>query len=177
MTWKEVKLELIGMAGAFSITINETTIQWYANSLKHLNPEEVLKALREYGRTTKVQKLPTPALIVELMFPKLNPDNEARDAASRVVKAVSLFGYIDPEGAKRYIGELGWETVQRFGGWTYICENLGSNLNMNTMFAQMRDVAIAMYDRAQKGVTSPPSLPTSGKVLELAQSVIKKLDN
>lgn len=176
MSWKAVKLELLGMAGAFSIQINEATLMWYSNALVHLQPEKVLAALREYGRTTKVQKLPTPAQIAELINPKLNPESEAREAASRVGKAVGLYGYVDPEGARKYIGELGWEVVQRFGGWSYICKNMGDSMNFNTLFAQMRDVAVAMYDRDLKGVGHKPPALNSTDVLELARNTVKKLE-
>lgn len=178
MSWKSVKLELIGMAGAFNININEATIGWYYQALQHLDPEKVYTALKQYGRTTKQKSLPTPAHIEELINPKVNQESEARDAASRIVYAISKFGYTNSNDAKNYIGELGWLVVERFGGWGYLCEKLGAELQLTTMFAQMRDVAMALYDRSSKGTAhTGPALPkASEKVVSILSGMVKRIE-
>jgi hypothetical protein len=52
---------------------------------------------------------------------------------------VPKVGYCNAGQAEKYIGPDGWRIVQRQGGWTYICENLGRNLNPGTFQAQLRD--------------------------------------
>lgn len=175
MTWKEVKLEILGMAGAFNINVNEATLGWYNHALSHLDPENVMKALRIYARTTKQQRLPTPMQLEELLSPRVNPQLESINAVSRITEAVSHFGYMRGEEARLYIGDLGWVIVLRFGGWAHVCENLGVNLNLNSTFAQMRDTGTAILS-SDMGYQIPIAASHDPKLLELSKNLIKKLE-
>lgn len=113
---------------------------------------------------------PSIKTIRDLVAPPVNTDHDAIEAANRIVQAIADFGYYQAEGAKRFIGELGWLVVQREGGWETLCESLTTD-QIPTRKAQWRELAKALIGRAQRGTLgTPPELPPSGGVVHsLAQ--------
>lgn len=112
---------------------------------------EYLDAIRSYMADQKNIQFPAPARLRPYLDKELDDDSKAVEVASRVVAAVSRFGYTWPSEAKNYIGDLGWEAVQRFGGWTFVCENLGVGISQTTFQAQIRDSAKAIIKTAKMG--------------------------
>ncbi|WP_289460478.1 hypothetical protein, partial [Klebsiella pneumoniae] len=74
----------------------------------------------------------------------LSPATKAQEVSGRIREAISKFGYANQQDAREYIGSLGWKVVERFGGWIYLCENHGLDLNPLTFFAQARDSVISI---------------------------------
>lgn len=78
----------------------------------------------------------------------LTDDEKARLVVSRVVAAISKFGYTAIMSEKRtaelkqFIGDDGWHLVQSVGGWNSICETETDDLP--TLTAQWRELAKSM---------------------------------
>lgn len=97
--------------------------------------------------------------------------DQAREAASRIVDSVSKFGHSNFEGAKTYIGELGWAVVTRQGGWASICEMLTYD-NMGMLQAQWRELAQVLQRKALAGtLDEPPGLPEPSPALKRALAI------
>ena len=106
-----------------------------------LTMSEAIQGYKLYRQNPKNVFFPIPAKIIELMRPVVSDETLAREAAARIQEAIVRCGYTNPEAAKNYIGEVGWNVVRRFGGWRYLCENHGLSINPLTFQAQARDLA------------------------------------
>lgn len=118
---------------------------------------------------------PSPRTIKEKLHPKVDDDALAIEAASRVIGAISKFGYCNPSEARAYVGELGWAIVDREGGWVALCEKVESR-QLPSLRAQWRDLAKSILKRARNDSDDrPPSLPAANPLSRLTNGVAKAL--
>lgn len=103
-------------------------------------------ALENYSKDSKNKFFPAPANLTQYINPETSPDAQANEIASKIRQAISDIGYVSPTRAKLFIGEIGWQVVQRSGGWQYLCENHGASLSPLTFYAQSRDTAKAIIE-------------------------------
>jgi hypothetical protein len=134
-------LEYAKLSAYYAQDLSDSVLKMYCDDLVDLDFSTVSTAMSSWRLNPKNNRMPLPAQIRQMVCPEIDQDSVAREIASRVIAAVSKFGYTDPNGAKEYIGETGWEIVRRFGGWQYICENLGVTLDLTMLTAQVRDLA------------------------------------
>jgi hypothetical protein len=147
-------------AAYYRVKLDDEVLKMYAEDLSDLELMEVQEAMRLYRKNPKNRHMPLPAQIREMLEPQLDDDALARDAASRIVAAVSKFGWCNSSDAKAYIGELGWRVVDRHGGWLYVCENLGRSLDVGMFQAQARELAKTQIQFSRAGnLDTPPALP------------------
>ena len=126
------------------------------DDLQDLDFNACICALEAYRKDFKNKGWPRPSDLRALVIPPIDDDSKAVEAASRTVAAVSKFGWNKPKEAREYIGELGWVAVQRFGGWMYICENLGVDISITTFQAQIRDLSKAILKLDKAGSFDQP---------------------
>lgn len=145
--------------------IDDDVISMMIDDLQDLPLGTVLAAYNQYRLDKKNVFSPMPAQIREIIQPQVSDDTLAREAAARIPEAIRRYGYPDPVGARAFIGELGWSVVQRFGGWLYICEHHGDDLNPSTFLAQARDLAKSHAELSRTGhLGEAPALPQSKAV-------------
>lgn len=101
---------------------------------------DFLKAYHSYKQDGKNTFFPSPSQLRKYLSPEIDDDTVAISTASKVVQAVSKFGWSNASDARAFVGELGWAGVQRFGGWMAVCENLGESINLGTFQAQLREI-------------------------------------
>jgi hypothetical protein len=124
----------------------KVALTMYAQHSSEFSVDDLVSAFKKYIADPKHVYMPRPAQLIEYLRPHLNPDAEAKQIAGRVVKAVSDHGWPNSSKARADIGEAGWNAVQAYGGWTYICENLGTSISMGQFQAQIRDHAKAYIE-------------------------------
>ena len=150
-----------GMALTYGRTVTAESVAIMVNSLDDLDFNDVRNVLNEWVATET--QFPMPSLIRNKIKPKIDELDDGREIASRCIGAVAKFGWPSPEGARSYIGEVGWECVQRFGGWRTFCQEL-SYENQNMMMAQIRDLAQTIMKRSKAGILNKTiSLPQPSK--------------
>lgn len=140
--------------------IPPAVLQMYVADLSGHDPILVCKAYEKWRREPNNRTMPLPADIIAILSPKLSDDAASREAASRVIGAVSKFGQYQGDKARHYIGELGWEAMKRmFGGWSSLCGEL--TLKQTPMIqAQLRDLCKALLEARSKGmIETGPGLP------------------
>lgn len=143
---KELKKLIFNTAKYYGREINPEVITMMADDLSDLGFSDVLNAYTLYRRDPKNRSMPLPAQIRDLISPTMTPIAEAREILERIKHAISKFGYASGKLAHEYIGDVGWRSVQRQGGWHAICE---SDIHVNAARqAQMRDV---IADQIQYG--------------------------
>ncbi len=139
------------MAQLFGREISEEAILMLAYDLAEYPEDKVLTAL---GKCRKeLRFFPTVADIVERINPSSNPESEAIEIASRMVRALHGYG-ADAVGmarAKELIGPIGWSVVTDNGGWANIVAGTYTK-DLTFLKAQWRDLARVKIER---GVAAP----------------------
>jgi hypothetical protein len=175
----ELKKAIVLTLGYYGRSAMDEVIQMYVDDLADLDPRKCIAAYSRWRSNPANRTFPLPADIRVLVNPEeyVAPEAQAREIAGRVVGAAVNFGHTNAKKAQVYIGPVGWSIVQRYGGWLYICENLGCNFDVTTFQAQFRDQAEALLrygpeamDRAintMPGAARKSELTATGSVLEL----------
>lgn len=146
---RELKAALVITAELCGRELSDLAIRTMAGDLAHLDGTACLQALQ---RLRRKGRFPTVEDIENLVDPSVSSLDDAREAASLIVEAVSRHGYTNPGAARAAMGELAWQVVRRFGGWAHICETLNSR-NQPTLLAQFRDIAETLGRRNELGLT------------------------
>lgn len=141
----------LALAQMYGKDFSKMTLKISLDSVNDLNFQDVINFLSEWPKTTKSQRAPFPSEIRENILKKASVDSIANESATRIRLAIKKYGWPDPENARNYIGEIGWSVVERCGGWEYVCENHGVDLNPLTFHAQARDIAKAIIDLNSTG--------------------------
>jgi len=162
----------IGIAEIYGRELSKAALGMFLEATSDLDQAKVLAALKNWVKVSKHMRYPLPAEIREMIAPVVDDETIAKEIASRISQTVSSCGYSNQQAAKTLIGELGWAVVERWGGWQYICENLGTTMDLGTFQAQARDLTKAMLkiEKSERQIMSS-DLHLSGKlssILEIA---------
>lgn len=136
----EVGIVIALTAQYYGRELKKEVVAMMVSDLEDLSMVDVLRAYNSYRKDGRNRNFPLPAQIREIIEPEINPETASREISSRIMEAVHKFGYARGEDAKEFIGRIGWTVVESFGGWDYICKNLGLDLSMQTFNAQCRDL-------------------------------------
>jgi hypothetical protein len=168
--------EIIALTAAYyGQAISNEVLLMYADDLSDLPEHEVVAAYQAYRRNPKNTRMPLPAQIRSLVEPEMDADALAKEIAARISGAIVKFGYPNGQEAKEYIGEVGWQAVQRQGGWSYICQNHGVSINPGTFQAQVREQvkthlthgSAAIEQAIRIGASPQPGLQNMGSIMSL----------
>lgn len=77
-------------------------------------------------------------------------DDYASQMATRIIGAVTKFGYTSTDDARQSLDEIAWSVIMDHGGWVMLCELL-TNDNMATMKAQLRDAIKGRFHQRMMG--------------------------
>lgn len=157
---QRLKQEIIATSAYYQFELKPQVITMYANDLEDLPLERVLSGYKKWRLNPKNTRHPLPAQIRALFGETVTDEDKARDATARIVSAISQFGYTNPQGAKDYIGALGWKVIERQGGWSVICERT-KNDELPTYQAQWMRYAISIIHLVESGqMDEGPLLPS-----------------
>lgn len=168
----EFKIKLIELAAFYEKSLTDEQLKVYAQYLiQRITISEFAIAIGKYCDDSKNEFFPRPiSKLVALVHEPVDDDAQARDAAGRIVHAISKYGWCNVESARNYVGELGWAVVSKQGGWVNLCE-ASRTMNLETFQAQSRDLAKSQIKMARAGlIDTPPGLPARDNVAALTQS-------
>lgn len=136
-----VKEVIIMTAEYYRTTLSPQVLKMYADDLADLPEDKVVAAYRDYRRNPINRTNPLPAQIREMADPaaQVSIEVKAREIAARIIGAVPRYGHTNAKDAEFFIGPVGWRLVNRHGGWSHLCSNLGVTINSTTLQAQLRD--------------------------------------
>ena len=128
MSRKAIIKELILVAEVFGVSLTKSRIETYLAVLGELSELEMKRAVSEVLNDPSIKFFPLPAVFLQKAKPKATDEDKAKEAAARIVSAVSRFGYPFSEDARKYIGEIGWRVVELQGGWSTLCQNMRNSM-------------------------------------------------
>lgn len=132
------------------IQLNQPMIRVYDKAVSAYGYDKALAAITELMNETKVWQMPTPKQIIDKIQAKQSPSEQANEIVGLIFESIPLFGYMRSQQAREKIGQIGWSIVKQFGGWSYLCQELGITLNKATTRAQMRDLAVSLLSKPQQ---------------------------
>lgn len=165
------------LAQMYGREIPRAALTMMLNSIDDLDADSIISALEKWVKISKQNRHPMPAEIRELVCPEENISIEAqaREISARICGAIPKFGWCNSKDAREHIGPAGWLVVERQGGWNYLCQNMGVNINPTSFQAQIRDQVAAniQYGSAAleekiKALPSSTGLMQIGEIMKLA---------
>lgn len=136
-TMQDLMVEIVITSEMCGRHLSELSVKAIAEDLSTLPVDKCIAALKQLRRTGK---FPSSQDVHDFVNPQIATSDVGRDIASRIIFAISKYGWNNPQPAKNYLGALGWQCVERFGGWLMICETVNSH-NQMQITAQLRDLA------------------------------------
>lgn len=159
---QQLKALIVATSLYYGQEIPDAVLGLYVEDLADLPFDAIVEAIRAVRRDPKTTRFPLPALIRDRIAPENTDEADAREAAARIISAISRYGYTNLDRARAYIGSVGWRVVELQGGWTRLCEGVTSN-QIPSLQAQLRDLAMGTLRRARLGILDqPPQLPGGG---------------
>jgi len=166
----------VAIAQMYGKDLTRQALVLMLDSINDLDPVKVYDVFKQWVNEKKTNSYPLPADIRALVMPSLDPLDKSRLAASRVIEAVNKFGYTSPFEAREFIGELGWQAINNFGGWDYVCGNLGHVIDVTTFNAQIRDICVSVLKSQTTGQLNQPiaiDSPKENKILDLTTKLVE----
>jgi hypothetical protein len=109
--------------------------------LRDLNAEDCFAAIISFRKNPKNKFWPKASDVRGIVVPEISDESLAEQAAKKIPEAIKKFGWPQPNEARAFIGEIGWSFIMSRGGWTNVCQNLGSEWDIGIFHAQARQVA------------------------------------
>lgn len=153
-TRQDLAKTIAATAAYFGKEMKPEVLTMMCDDLDDLDTATVIQAYSAYRRNPKNRSFPLPAQIREIVCPEdhISPEAKAAETAARILGAVPKYGYTNPSDARAFIGEEGWQAVQRQGGWMFLCENLGVSIQPGTFQAQIRNQLEASFKYGSQAV-------------------------
>ena len=118
--------------------VNKALILTYEEALDDIKEHLVLEAIKSLVKSEKFMF--TPAQIRDKIIGSPSEKDIGRNLAMKINQAIAKFGYPSPNQAREFIGEEGWKAVECWGGWGYLCTNVGDTIELTNFIAQTRDL-------------------------------------
>ena len=156
------KQEIFKALSVLSLLKNDTSskerLQIYCALLDKYPIQSIKFAISKLAVESRF--FPDVSEIIKIINPPVDADQVSIEIADRIISAISDFGWCNPSKARDYIGDIGWEVVQRMGGWVNISKIEISHVNM--LRSQIRISAKAAVN--------------SGEVKEIQGLILKQIE-
>lgn len=153
---REVQKALVVTAEIYGRVLSAGAVSLMADALMDLDGRSVLAAIRQYVASTNSKTFPLPGQIRDLVKPTVRTEDQVNIAIGRIRQALAKFGSYDPEGAKAFVGELGWAIVVRDGGWVNMCKLETSEMPIVT--SQWRKIGESVMRAGLAGTLEEPPM-------------------
>lgn len=173
---KSVAVTWVLCAKFYDKNLDKDLVELMIGDVARFNYEDVMNAFTQFRMDTRNKNWPRSSDIVQIINPKDDPNSLAIEASARCLEAVRKYGWTNESEAKRHIGDLGWYGVTRYGGWKFICENLGSHIEPSTFIAQMREIIRSRANSSNQGFNETPYELGDSKIKNLIGITAKSLE-
>lgn len=153
----EIAILLSTLSEYYGRQMARPVVMMMVEDLMEYSVDQIKMAVKKYRQDKNNTTFPIPAKLIAIMNPQTSEGSESIVAATEIINAITNFGWSNAEQAKDYLGELSWRIVETMGGWTYLCENMGSKIQIGTFQAQARDLAKSLIERKKAGLDGMPA--------------------
>lgn len=153
-TQKSFLCKLALLAKVCGVTLTPDLVELFDRGLRRFGYEAAGAAVERHTIERRgVDRFPSIADLARLIVPSVSDEDQAVEAAGRVIQAIDKFGWNNQREAEQFCGEVAWYVVNRNGGWVSLCEGALSR-NIPTMKAQFREMALSAIRRNRAGTLS-----------------------
>lgn len=147
---KEIRRLIIGLAEVFGISLTENRLKLYAEILADLPLVDIESAIKSLLTDASVRFFPLPSAIRERAERKVSVEIATQELLANAIRAVGLYGYNDPDGAREYLGPTVWAALPGPSGWQEFCfaGDPDGGVSVTTARAQLRERIAAGLRRA-----------------------------
>lgn len=163
----------VSLAQLHGKELNPGVLKMILDSVSDLDPDQVLNALNQWAKTSKMLRHPLPAEIRQMVCPELDENSIAIEIAHKIDYLVIKLGYAWEMGIFNgdgmiylntknqaflnfkdavisEIGEIGWAVVCKRGGWRAVAQS-SNEMEEGTFKAQMREQVKAVMTMQKHG--------------------------
>lgn len=121
---QNIKKALFYLSQYLQSELTDEQIVMYATELEKDGLQFVVAACNCVKNSTEnyYGKFPTPAQLRVLV--NGSDDDYALETSLKIIRSVSKFGHMQAKEARDFIGQLGWDVVNSYGGWANVCSTL-----------------------------------------------------
>lgn len=145
----KIKTTLSLLAEYFQIQITDAQLKMYTEDLADIAESDLTAAIETIRKSENIIKFPLPSQIRALIYGKM--EDNAIELSAKIEMALSKYGYTNPDKAKEFIGEVGWEIVKLNGGWQNMCQTIDVD-DLPILKAQWRNLAKSLLNKVNFGV-------------------------
>lgn len=170
------RLGLLAQTCEFRLT--PQLLSFYDRALQRFGYDKAVRAVEEAIMERRGNdKMPSIGDLAHRCAPVVTEQDNAVEAAGRILSAISKFGYARSADAHDWIGEVGWRVVEVNGGWTTLCQTVREK-DVPTWKAQLREQCASAIRRHKAGVLELPpcfdELPHIKQIASLVGGVLNK---
>ncbi len=154
-------LQMIADSADHPRKLTEAEYERYADNLRPYGWEKVYAALesiwKKATRVPRIADIEAEMGVVQLSAEK-QIDLQAKLLGATIESCFGTFGYVNPDGARERIGEVGWAALGGTRGWIELC-HLPSYDDLPIRLAQIREAAKALMllsPEKRQGQFAPP---------------------
>jgi len=169
-----VKKSIVMLAEFFGTALSENQVNMYAAVLSKIDEDLLRETIGSIMENSKFTRFPLPAqILAEAGYSSRDQNSKAKELASKIIQAVSKFGWSNQAEAMAFIGPIGEDIVRRWGGWAYVCQNLGTTIDLTTFQAQIRDLAEAQFKSFHRNDNEHLQIESKKDIGLLVNKIIK----
>ncbi len=113
---------LTALAKACGFELNPQLVGFYDSALSPFGYGRIADAITEIIVSRRgTDRMPSIGDIRAMLEPTNTVDGAAQELLNRVIQAVHDYGYVDPESAREFMGEVAWAALPNQYGWEEFC--------------------------------------------------------
>lgn len=158
---QKIQQAIIVLAETQGKTLSPAALKLFTDALGDVTAKQVEGAILQHMRGPNGRFWPCPGDLLSHIHRYQSVPQAANECMGRVIEAVSRFGYVDPDGARQFLGEEIWTALPGHIGWRDFCMS-GDQISQATARAQLRERIAAQLQKSNP--SGQVSLPPPGKV-------------
>lgn len=159
---QKIQQAILVLAETMGKQLSPAALKLFTDALGAVTAKQVEESILQHMRGPNGRFWPSPGDLLTHIHRYQSVPQAANECVSRVLEAVSRFGYVDPKGAREFLGEAVWSALPGEIGWRDFCTS-GEHVSQSTARAQLRDRIAAQLQK--EFPTGQVALPPPGKPL------------
>lgn len=138
--------QFLGLTKIYDQELTDDLVDIWATIFEGFSEEEFIQAIVKYCLDPGSKFFPKPGQIYSLARPESDPTSKAAVIADSIFTALARFGAdaVGKQKARDLIGDIGWQWVERNGGWQAFSQSGIVNEQVPTLKAQCRMALIGL---------------------------------